>query len=103
MKKKIEIEIVHIRSGVEGEFIGRPSVLGNKFYIGRDGSRDEVIEKYKVWLYEKIEIKDEMVMKELNRLMNIVKRKKLVLVCYCAPLRCHGDIIKEYLISMRGE
>jgi hypothetical protein len=28
-------------------YIGRPSKWGNPFVIGRDGSREEVIEKYR--------------------------------------------------------
>ena len=31
-------------------YIGRPSVWGNPFVIGKDGSRDDVIAKYEAWL-----------------------------------------------------
>jgi hypothetical protein len=37
-----------------GVNVGRPSGLGNPFVIGRDGGRDEVIEKYRVWLGERL-------------------------------------------------
>ncbi|PIW12451.1 MAG: hypothetical protein COW35_01440, partial [Candidatus Infernicultor aquiphilus] len=31
-------------------YIGRPSKWGNPFTIGKDGTRSEVIEKYRIWL-----------------------------------------------------
>ena len=31
-------------------YVGRPSIWGNPFVIGKDGSRAEVIEKYETWL-----------------------------------------------------
>jgi hypothetical protein len=31
-------------------YIGRPSMWGNPFVIGKDGTRAEVVEKYECWL-----------------------------------------------------
>jgi hypothetical protein len=31
-------------------YIGRPSIWGNPFVIGRDGDRAEVIGQYEAWL-----------------------------------------------------
>lgn len=31
-------------------YIGRPSKWGNPFVIGADGTRDEVVERYRTWL-----------------------------------------------------
>jgi hypothetical protein len=31
-------------------YVGRPSKWGNPFVIGRDGSREEVIAKYRAWI-----------------------------------------------------
>ena len=31
-------------------YVGRPSKWGNPFAIGRDGTRDQVIAKYRVWI-----------------------------------------------------
>ena len=33
-------------------YVGRPSKWGNPFAIGRDGSRDEVIAKYRAWIVQ---------------------------------------------------
>jgi Domain of unknown function (DUF4326) len=39
----------------EGVYIGRPSLLGNPFKIGEHGTRNEVIAKYRVWLWQHIQ------------------------------------------------
>lgn len=65
-------------------YVGRPSKWGNPFVIGKDGSREEVIEKYKRWL--------------LGQPSLVAQAKKELrgksLVCWCAPLACHADILK---------
>ena len=66
-------------------YIGRGSPWGNKFEIGKDGTRPEVIEKYRIWLETQPELKERM-KKEL---------KGKDLVCFCKPCACHGDIILE--------
>jgi hypothetical protein len=38
-----------------GIFVGRPSSLGNPFVVGRDGSREEVVDKFRQWLWEIIQ------------------------------------------------
>jgi Domain of unknown function (DUF4326) len=45
----IRIENKKYYSG-DGVYIGRPSILGNPFKIGKDGTREEVGQKYRVWL-----------------------------------------------------
>jgi MoxR-like ATPase len=62
----------------------RPSKWGNPFEIGRDGNRDEVISKYKVWLLKKN--------KELLRDI-FVELPGKNLVCHCAPEPCHGNLL----------
>lgn len=66
-----------------GIFIGRPSPFGNPFHIGPDGDRDTVIEKYRLWLLSQPEL--------LSKVRTDLKGKHLV--CFCSPLRCHGDIL----------
>lgn len=65
-------------------YIGRPSKWGNPFYIGEDGrSREDCIQEFR---------------QHLNRHPELIRaaRKELRgkdLVCFCAPLPCHGDIL----------
>lgn len=66
-------------------YIGRPSKFGNPFKIGRDGTREEVIAKYRQYI-------------ELNPLLKDAAVRELRghdLVCWCAPLPCHGDVLLE--------
>ena len=62
-------------------YIGRPSKWGNPYVIGMDGTREEVIEKYRLHLIA-------------SGLVNEVDELKgKDLVCWCAPEPCHGDIL----------
>lgn len=82
----------------EGEYIGRPSPLGNPFKINSEEDREESLSKYRVWLDEKLKDRDSKQSKELLRLLNILQTTgKLVLICWCKPKPCHGDILKEKL------
>ena len=83
------VKIVNLRCEKYDVYIGRGSVWGNKFVIGRDGNREEVIEKYRIWFEERIEKDDDFKKRTLGL------RGKLG--CYCKPLNCHGDVIKKYL------
>ena len=64
--------------------ICRPGQWGNPFLIGRDGDRGEVIEKYRQWIQTQPKLLTQLPM---------LKGKRLG--CYCAPLPCHGDVLKE--------
>ena len=78
-------------------YIGRGSVWGNPYVIGQDGTREEVIEKYKHYLWEMITSKRI----SLYQLKNL-KGKRLG--CFCKPKACHGDIIvKAVEWACRGE
>lgn len=75
----------HIRDGVHDVYIGRPSKWGNPFVIGKDGDRDEVCEKYREYILSR----PHMVEAAKSEL------KGMTLGCFCAPKRCHGDILAE--------
>jgi hypothetical protein len=65
--------------------IGRPSKWGNPFHVGRDGTRKQVIEAYRQYLYRSPELM-RAARKEL---------KGQVLGCFCKPLACHGDVLAD--------
>jgi len=66
--------------------IHRPMKLKNPFRIGDDGTREEVIEKYRQHLVEHPELMSE-----------VEKCRGKILMCFCHPLPCHGDVIVEIL------
>jgi hypothetical protein len=79
------------------------SVLRNIFKIGVDGNRNEVIEKYRKWLWIEFNKKG-LVYNELIKIGRKVKNgEKIELVCYCKPLGCHGDIVKNCIEWMIKE
>lgn len=65
-------------------YIGRPSKWGNPFVIGKDGSRDEVVDKYRDWF-----------LRQKHLVASLPELKDKNLCCFCSPLRCHGDILLE--------
>lgn len=77
--------VVHCKRSPYDVYIGRPGPFGNPFEIGKDGTREEVVEKYAEWVLTQPE------------LLAIIKTelKGKVLGCWCAPQLCHGDILKE--------
>lgn len=74
-------------------YIGRPSKWGNPFIIGKDGTRKEVIEKYKRYILSNKNLYDDI-------------KKELFskdLVCWCSPKQCHGDVLIEIANSINLE
>lgn len=65
-------------------YIGRPSKWGNPFEIGKHGTREEVIEKYRRYLESRPSL-----------LAALPDLRGKVLACWCAPLPCHGDVLLE--------
>ena len=98
-----KIELVNVR-GLEANaqsvvYIGRAcagwkgSVLGNPFQIGKDGSREEVIEKYRHWLWARMKEKG-VVYDEIMRLAKwYAEGRRIVLGCWCYPQACHGEVV----------
>jgi hypothetical protein len=74
-------------------YIGRGSIYGNPFRIGPDGSRAEVIERYRRRLWHYLQTDNEL-SKAIRDLADKAKTEDIVLECFCAPLPCHGDVLK---------
>lgn len=77
--------VVHCKKEKYDVYIGRPSKWGNPFYIGKDGTREETIQKYEKYLLDRPDL-----MSALPEL------KGKMLGCFCKPLACHGDILAKY-------
>lgn len=77
-------------------YIGRPSVLGNP-YSSKDSKIPSTIKVdtalqavnlYSKWLKGKIDAKDPEILEALSQL-----NPDSVLVCWCKPAICHGDVL----------
>lgn len=85
-------KIVHCKKEKFDVYIGRPGPWGNPFVIGKDGTRDEVIQKYKSWI-----LKEDLLMQEIHTL------KGKILGCWCVKSSddlsdkyvCHGQVLAE--------
>ena len=69
-------------------YIGRGSKWGNPFIIGLHGNREEVIEMYKKHIMPKFTHKELLELKGKN------------LMCYCAPKKCHGNVLLEKIKNL---
>jgi len=78
--------VVHGKKERYDVYIGRPSKWGNPFEIGKDGTRKEVVEKYRKYILENKEL--------MNDLYELEGK---VLGCWCKPAECHGDVLVELL------
>jgi hypothetical protein len=82
--------------GPNDVYIGRPSPLGNPYRLSRPDDRAAVIAAYRTWLREQVRQRDPEVMRALRALT-----EQSVLVCWCKPLVCHGDVIVEAWQAMK--
>ncbi len=74
--------IYHKTAPSDAVYIGRGSPYGNPYIIGKDGTRDEVCDKFE---------------KNVLPTLDVERLRHFDLVCYCKPKRCHGDSILRKL------
>jgi hypothetical protein len=80
----VNTKVVHCKRDRYDVYIGRPSKWGNLFAIGKDGSREEVVQKYREWVVK---------LPELMASLHEIRGKTIA--CWCTPLPCHGDVLAE--------
>ncbi len=66
--------------------IDRRTQWGNRFRIGPDGNREQVIARYRADLWRRIRAGE----LALDRLAALDGER---LACWCAPHPCHGDVL----------
>lgn len=94
----------HVPNPDKDIYCGRGSKLGN-MYSHLHGTkaqfivstRDEAVEMYDKWIQEQIRIKNPVICKTLNFIYFRARIGDVNLVCYCAPHRCHCDVIKRII------
>lgn len=68
-------------------YVGRPTVFGNPYIVGKDGKQGECVKLYRKW----IRLPQQEALRE--RMRSELKDKHLL--CWCSPLPCHADVIME--------
>ena len=95
------ITVANIRQTKSGEYIGRAmprqrlvgSPLGNPYKLDPGDTREAIINVYAGWLAKRLQ-DDTPQRREIERLTDLARAGDLVLLCWCAPQSCHGDVIK---------
>lgn len=88
------MKIVHCQKRSYDVYIGRKNTYAglpqskwhNPFEIGKDGTRKEVIAKYKEYVLNNPEL-----------MAALPELEGLILGCWCHPLPCHGDVLVKLL------
>jgi hypothetical protein len=77
------------------------SPLANPFILGRDGNRQDVIDKFRKWLWPQVKQwqetgeMTEAVMTLKDVAIAIKEHQTIILTCWCKPEDCHGDVIER--------
>jgi len=90
------IKVVHCRKEKYDIYIGHAIPLRgikgskwcNPFEVGRDGTREQVIAKYRDWITRG---GGRHLVKDLHEL------RDKVIGCWCKPKACHGDVLKQLI------
>jgi hypothetical protein len=95
----IEIVNVHYWDHPVDFMCDRTSPLGNPFRINKDLNRDGVIEKYNEYFYTNLnpDIAPVGFLECLDDILQAAKTRDITLGCWCAPKRCHCEVIKDYI------
>ncbi len=96
--EKLRIRVARKGQGLQGFYVGRPTPLGNPFRLSKEEDRGKVVDQYATWLDHQVRRGNPEVVRALEELYRALKlRGNITLLCFCAPRRCHGEIIAEHL------
>jgi len=88
-----------------GVRVDRPTPLGNPFHLKSGDKREDCVNRYRQWLWRRLcEAPDGPEAQELQRLtaLSSASDHNLVLLCWCAPLICHGQLIARAILWMQS-
>jgi hypothetical protein len=95
---RLRIRVARKGQGLGGVYVGRPTPLGNPLRLEREDRREEVVARYAAWLEGELHRGNREVARALEELYRRLKRQgTLTLLCFCAPRRCHAEVIAEHL------
>lgn len=97
------ITVGNYKLGARGIYIGRAmprynlvnSPLANPYKLERNTNREIVLEQYKQWLWQQIKDQTQVYSALKDLAKQVQQGNDLTLVCWCAPLACHGEIVKS--------
>jgi len=86
-KKEVQVYVGRKHLDVPPTIIGWDGRYGNPFVIGKDGTREEVVAKYRNWLYQE---QNQLLREDIKQNL-----KNKILGCWCSPLSCHASVLAE--------
>ncbi len=104
---EIRVENVQTYNG-PGVWCSRPSPLGNPYSHKKSAfeetikveNRSQAISLYEKWLDEQLKDYNSMASREFRRLLEMLKKdRKLVLLCWCVPKKCHLNYVRKKLLE----
>lgn len=85
--------------GRANSYAGLPqSPLANPFKAREFGGRSQTLPYYKCWSWQHIQADDKAVLDALEAIDD-----QTVLVCWCVPGPCHGDVVKAAADWLRSQ
>lgn len=101
-------------SGLPVHYVGRgcgawaASALGNPFRVGQHGARQQVIQRYRAWLWDVVQAglagQSSPAWAELQVLVVQVQfGGSLALGCWCHPLPCHAAVVRAAVLWLAGQ
>jgi Domain of unknown function (DUF4326) len=117
-----QVTIGNIKNSKEGIRCDRVSYLGNPFGMTSESDRSDVIQAFAEYFKLITEDQEEpsiaagkigfrrgipvtttwkrptsrQFLNELNRIWNLSQSEDITLLCWCAPLQCHCNVLKEH-------
>ena len=79
------LEHAHVHNNTA--LIDRRTKWGNRFKVGRDGTREQVVARYRADLWRRIR-EGEIAAGRTRRTLD-----GMWLACWCDPLPCHGHVL----------
>lgn len=74
---------------------GFAGTFGNPFLLKNEKDRANVLEQYRVYLEDRIKTDE-------NFREQVLSLKDKILVCFCSPKPCHGDILAEMVEKLNN-
>lgn len=82
--------ITNEETGIKERFPKYPSQFANPFKVGKDGTREQVLQKYRKYMEIKLEESCELI-------TSLLALEGKNLGCWCHPEPCHGDVLLELI------
>jgi len=81
-----------------GISVARPTPLGNPFPVGASYTRAVALARSRAWIPGELE-RNAKARAQLARIVAAAREGDVTLLCWCAPLPCHAEMIARLVES----